>query len=154
MEKKDYSLIEVSQDPDFVRVMQYIAMREAGPRTTKKEIAEHFEVSRPTLDSWILKWTNSGLLARCRERFLVPTILEEMRTANLAALSAWPEILARQVDIARNSNSDRNANEAAANLWEWLVKPAMEAEPDAGADEIDYVRLVDNNAFSINPHDV
>lgn len=150
----DIDIQEINQHPDFVRVMEYIALREAGKQATKVEIAEHFGISRPTLDRWILKWTNSGLLARCRERFLTPTILEEMRVANLDAMADWPEILKRQRKIAIHSRSDRNANEAAANIWEWLVRPALEAEVEAGVDELDYAKLLESGNISINPHDI
>lgn len=131
--------IDPAESEDFLRIMQYLAMREVNVKMEMNDIAAHFGVTRQALHKWIQKWTKSGLLQKCRMKYILPTYVEEIHNAHAEVMASWPRIVRRQIAIATDSESDKVANEAARWLHEAIVKPGMEAQEDPGNEEMKYL---------------
>jgi len=147
---------EVTEHPDFLRVMDYILKRELGVitdgkvhRYTMREYADEQGVSRQTVYAWLEKWKQAGLLAKVREKMMIP-VGEEVIIAKRKVLSAYPELIDEMVRIALKGQKDQDRREAIMWLHEQIVEPQMAATPEVGADEARYIiqKRGNPNAFS------
>lgn len=140
-----------ADDEDFIRCMEYIMQREVGNKVTKTDIAEHFGVSRPTLDRWIMEWEASGLLRKCRTAFMIPRA-EEIRAAEDGVLREWPDILAYARDLATGrGKSEKVASEVMQWLHEAVIKPRMEQQEESGAEELGFIEASRSNPSAFDP---
>jgi transposase-like protein len=135
----DVRLVAASEDEDFIRCMTYIQMREIGHAMTKVQIAEEFGVSRTTLDKWIMKWENSGLLRKCRQAYMIPRA-EEIRVAEDLLLDDWPEILDHARYLAKGGGkSEKVAADMIMWIHEAIVQPKLQEREEAGSEEFAYI---------------
>lgn len=139
-----------ADDEEFLRCMQYLQWREVDSKLTKVQIANRFGVHRNTLNGWLIKWENSGLLRRCRQVFLKPRV-EEIQNAVDAILDDWPNVLMKQLQTAKNGKSEKISLEAAIWLHEAIVQPAIEAKEDEGQAEMIYIQSKTQVSEPFNP---
>lgn len=139
-----------ADDEEFLRCMQYLQWREFDGKLSKIDIAERFGVHRNTLNAWIIKWENSGLLRRCRQVFLKPRV-EEIQNAIDAILDDWPNVLMKQLYTAKNGRSEKISLEAAIWLHDAVVQPALDAKEDEGQAEMVYIQSKTQTSEPFNP---
>lgn len=137
-----------SEDPtlmrEFVNCMKYISLAESGPSgaVSMKDIAQSMGVSRTTLFNWRNKWSESGLLQKCRMRYFMPTHAEEVRIKHSEVFQRWGEVLDRQLQTAIKGKSDQFALQAAQWLEQTIIKPQLEMIETSSADELEYVKKI------------
>jgi transposase-like protein len=129
--------IEPALDPNYIRCMQYLTLRETGPSMSMMQAAADMGVSRGTLYNWLAAWRLSGLLEQCRKAFLVPKG-EEIRAAENELLAEWPNIIRRQIAIAKDGQSDKNSNEAFQSLMPYVDRLLSEQDKP-GSEEMGYI---------------
>lgn len=150
----DSSIItDPSQHSDFLRAMEYIMLREIGPKKSLDDIAAHFDMARNTLNGLIVQWENDGLLAKCRQQYLFPALFEEVNFAITEAISAYPDVIRRQIRIAKDSKSDYNATQAATWLHNFVIQPVIDKQQKPSTEEFDFIQGIMDNG-SANPLDI
>ena len=135
----ELTIEKAADDEDFIRCLHYIKLREVRAKMSKEDIADYFEIDYRTLDKWIMKWTKSGLINRCRRIISIP-MAEEVRVAEQLVMQDWPKILERQRKIALHSKSDKVSNDTTNWLFLNIIKPKMEEQEDAGLNELEYIK--------------
>lgn len=139
------------EDAEFLRCREYLYMREMGKVVPMEAIAEHFGIAHSTMYNWIARWTNNGLLAKCREK-LQAVKFEGVESAETRLFDEWPAILANMATIAK-SNSYRNAIEAARFL-EPTVNKLKERQAKSAVPEADYVESLITGESMFDPLDI
>jgi hypothetical protein len=126
------------EDSDYLRCLQYVidVEIENHPITV---FAERLSISEKTVFLWKRKWIESGLLAAIRRQMALGP-LEDLKAAKIRAVQRFPAVLERWIDIAESSKSDKVASEAAKSLWQEIVRPMLEEEPDVGSEEASFIK--------------
>lgn len=123
-------------DPlDLKQAGEYILYRMDG--MSKTDIAVKLGISRSTLYERIARWQESGIMEVLHEQYLKP-ILQDISEAHDDVAVAWPDIVTRVIEIARDGKSDRTALEAAAWLKNAIVDPIMSKQKDPDNAEMVY----------------
>jgi hypothetical protein len=147
-EERQQEVIVIQTDDEIIRAGTYLMMRDMGD--TMMVIAERFGYStRQGMYDLVARWDKSGVLAKAREQFIVPKY-EEVKVAYSNVLNNWPKVIARVLNIALYSDSDRVGVEAAAWLKQNVVDPELASRLDAGAAEMAFARRSgDSNPLEI-----
>lgn len=151
-DNKNLVTVETAYSHDeYFDCLNYVQIAENNPvRLSQEEIASELGITRQGLHKMKRRWSNDGLLPAVRQ--IVSTIrLEQVQESHARVLAAWGDIIERQIHIARDAKSDKNANDAAHWLHEAIIKPALDAKVENGADEIHFIESVFADMDSLDP---
>lgn len=139
------------QYDDFLRCARFIELYETGEKVSMQYIADLWGIDRTTLYEWKNKWIQTGLMQKIRIKYFLPKTVDQIQRANTDVAEAWPDIVQRQLDIAIHGKSDQFSHNAAAWLYETIIKPMTEQVEEVGSDEMDYIRQLEASSDLLNP---
>lgn len=144
----------VVADSEVQRCLEFLieadTLNEDGTRRTREELAAVFGVSRQTLRNRETRWQETGVWDRAMRIYVVPR-MNAMLQIQMEVLSEFPEVVRRQLEIAKHSPSDGAATRAADWLFNVFALPMMQRFSVApSADEFSYVSV----ERSFNPVDI
>ena len=128
----DLSLIVAN--PDLQDCLRYLQLSERDPELkvvrTKEAVANEMGISRTKLWQLVQKWTENGTLEQARRMYIIPKAQAVLEAID-EAITRYPNIIRRQLEIAESSDSDFASNKAAEWVAENLVNPMLLKMMDA-----------------------
>lgn len=138
-------IIDATDSPDMMRCADYVYRRELGETVNGKnhrwsvaEFAELHGVSHQAVYLWLAGWKKSGLLKAVRREMMVP-LGEEVTIARRSVLSAYPELIAEAIHLAKFATKEDVRLEAIKWLNDQIAEPLMAEQPQEGSDEARYL---------------
>lgn len=117
----------VASDAELQKCLRYLMLSEpeleSGKSMKMADIARQFDIERQTLYTWLKKWKDTGIMDQARRVYLEPKAHAIERAID-HAIDKWPEIIAKQVDIALKGG-DKQALASAQWLHQMIIEGTM-----------------------------
>jgi len=127
-----------SRDPEVIKAISYLVMREVG-EYTMQQIADEWEVDRGTVYNRYAKWKKNGVLKDATDLWLQPKI-ENIQAATADFISAWPLMIKRLQKEILYCKSPKTMLEMMAWAKENIVDPETTGQEQPGSQESAYAR--------------
>lgn len=123
-----------------------------GKRMTKMKIAAMLGIERSTLDDWIAKWDESGIIAQAATEVFgehTRDIHAATMAASMKAVGAMHDVLNEMIKIVYNGKYEKDRIAAAKVVLDFAQEYAQLPEPirDDGSVELDYIRKLEGRGF-------
>lgn len=118
--------------------IEYVQLRDSDISEKKpmslSEYAAKMDISDRQMYRWLADWRENGLLEKVRE-IMLRQRKEDLVVLKVQVLGAWSHVMRRVIKVATDSNSDRNAIDAARLIFDIYGTDIMGQEDNAGSDE-------------------